>query len=202
MTAEEQRAAPSGDLKKKLVRRIAIAGVLIAILLGGLALFDALMTPQAPPAAPAPSAPPAPMPEKPAEPAQPVEEPKPAEAPKDEPERTETPLAPAPPAQPRAEVAPAATPAPRPAPPAVKKPETGASTAVPARGYLLQVGVFGDAANAEEVRARLTLAGIPSQIEARVQAGPFKTRAEAAEARRKLQDLGLGPGILLAPKRK
>ena len=47
------------ELKKKLVRRIGIAGVLIAVLLGGLALLEdwLLEKPPAPPPAPAAPAP-------------------------------------------------------------------------------------------------------------------------------------------------
>jgi DedD protein len=54
---------------------------------------------------------------------------------------------------------------------------------------------------AEELRARLELAGIPTQIEARVQVGPFKTRQEADAAREKLRALGMETGILTAVKR-
>ena len=42
-------------------------------------------------------------------------------------------------------------------------------------------------------------AGIPATIEARVQVGPFKTRAEANAARAKLNALGI-ESVLLPPK--
>jgi len=60
----------------------------------------------------------------------------------------------------------------------------------------VQLGVFNNVANAEELRAKLELNGIPSQIEARVQVGPFGSRQEAEEARQKLSGLGLEPGDL------
>ncbi|MCP2848838.1 SPOR domain-containing protein, partial [Salmonella enterica subsp. enterica serovar Typhimurium] len=50
--------------------------------------------------------------------------------------------------------------APQPAPAIARSP------AVAGSGYVVQVGVFSNVANAEEIRARLALNGIPSQIEA------------------------------------
>jgi cell division protein FtsN len=69
------------------------------------------------------------------------------------------------------------------------------------RQYALQMGVFGNLANAEDLRAKLELNGIPSSIEARVHAGPFKTREEAELARAKLKELGLDGGLLLTLKK-
>jgi DedD protein len=69
------------------------------------------------------------------------------------------------------------------------------------RQYALQMGVFGNLANAEDLRAKLELNGIPSSIEARVHAGPFKTREEADLARAKLKELGLDGGLLLTLKK-
>jgi cell division septation protein DedD len=51
------------------------------------------------------------------------------------------------------------------------------------------------------LRAKLELNGIPSSIEARVHAGPFKTREEAELARAKLKELGLDGGLLLTLKK-
>ena len=69
------------------------------------------------------------------------------------------------------------------------------------RQYVVQMGVFNNVANAEELRAKLELAGIPAQIEARVQVGPFKTRQDADAAREKLRALGMEAGMLTAIKR-
>jgi len=66
-------------------------------------------------------------------------------------------------------------------------------------GYAVQAGVFADARHAEELRAKLTLSGIPSTLEARVQVGPFRTREEAMAAQEKLKALGID-GVLLPPK--
>jgi cell division septation protein DedD len=90
----------------------------------------------------------------------------------------------------RAEELPAAPvilPAPRP------PPSVGA-------GYVVQLGVFTNLANAEELRARLMLQGIPSQIEARVLAGPFMTRQEALSAQARLKATGLDAGMLISFK--
>ena len=70
------------------------------------------------------------------------------------------------------------------------------------RQYALQMGVFGNLANAEDLRAKLELHGIPSSIEARVHAGPFRTREEADAARAKLKELGLDGGLLVTMKAK
>ena len=91
---------------------------------------------------------------------------------------------------------------------AQRQPHVGAPASRPltqaleaARGFLLQLGVFNNTANAEELRAKLELNGIPSQIEARVQVGPFKSREEAEAARTKLRALGMEPGVLVAIKK-
>jgi DedD protein len=71
---------------------------------------------------------------------------------------------------------------------------TPPATAAPPRlfsGFVLQAGVFTSAQRAEELHARLTLSGVPSSIESRVQVGPFKTRQEAAAAQAKLRELGI-----------
>jgi DedD protein len=66
-----------------------------------------------------------------------------------------------------------------------------------ARRFLLQVGVFSNHANAEELLARLHEAGIPAQIESRVQVGPFASRQEAEAVRAKLKTLGIDDGMLV-----
>ena len=66
-------------------------------------------------------------------------------------------------------------------------------------GYAVQAGVFADPRRAEELQARLAQEGIPATIEARVQVGPFKTRAEADAARARLTALGI-ESVLLPPK--
>jgi DedD protein len=210
-------------LKKKLVRRIALAGVAAVVLLGGLALFENYLSPELPaPAAPAPTVapPPATEPPKPeAKPEEIKEEPKPVLSKVEgaEPEKTEMPLAPAPVSEPRpASRVVIKPPAAKPAAPAKK--ETVVSRAAPAesraevakpdpatviaRSYRLQMGVFTSASNAEELHAKLEKAGIPSYVESRVHVGPFKTQKEADEARRKLKELGLGPGLLIPPQKR
>lgn len=69
------------------------------------------------------------------------------------------------------------------------------------RQFALQMGVFGNVANAEDLRAKLELHGIPSSIEARVHVGPFRTREEVELARAKLKELGLDGGLLVTMKK-
>jgi len=66
-------------------------------------------------------------------------------------------------------------------------------------GFALQAGVFADPRRAEELHAKLTLEGIPSTIEARVQVGPFKTKEEAEVAREKMKTLGID-AVMLSPR--
>lgn len=69
-------------------------------------------------------------------------------------------------------------------------------------GFLVQVGVFSNLGNAEELRKKLADAGIPAQIEARVQVGPFATQAEASAAQHKLKSIGMEPGMVLPARRR
>lgn len=271
----------AGELRNTLVKRLAVAGVLVAVLLGVLAFFDYLSTPEEPepptftkpvpvppkkevtqPVKPTESLPEPPKqeaaPEKPAEPPpKPELPPKPevipqpaAPAPKPELNTPAKPVVPPVPAQPR--VAPAAPQAAKPAmppaplaekpvpPPSVTRPAAPAPLpeAAPAPvsrqaaepksgseakqlaprlpeavapphqipaplrlfpGYVVQAGVFTSVQRAEELHAKLTLNGIPSTLEARVQAGPFKNREEAAAAREKMKALGIDT-VLIPPK--
>jgi len=107
------------------------------------------------------------------------------------PEGTATPTLPQPPqavAKPIAPVAPVA-PVVRPTRPLA-----------PGQGYLVQMGVFSNIANAEELKGRLDKAGIPAHIEARVQVGPFRSKVEAEAAQKKLAQMGLS-GLLLSPRK-
>ncbi|MCM8595462.1 SPOR domain-containing protein [Accumulibacter sp.] len=93
--------------------------------------------------------------------------------------------------------APQAVPAVSDARPAVA--ESSAATAAqpatavprPLSGHTLQSGVVGDARRAQELQASLASEGIPSNVEALLQIGPFRTRAEADEVRRKLKAQGI-----------
>lgn len=225
--------AGAAELRGKLIKRLAVAGGLVAVLLGVLAFFDRLVSapdePEAPvysqpvpvppkkeltqpvkgtePAAPEKTEPAAPAPpplEAPAKPEVAARPDLPAPAPTSSapavrhapvepaapppvPEGTGNPTPASPPAAPQAShssPAPAGSPAPR--------------TPQAAPGYVLQAGVFASAQRAEELHAKLSLAGIPSTLEARVQVGPFKTRQEAEAARAKLKGLGIEP-ILIPP---
>ncbi len=68
----------------------------------------------------------------------------------------------------------------------------------PPKSFEVQLGVFSDMENAKQLQAKLAEHGIPSHTETRVQVGPFKTRAEADQAREKLKALGITS--VIAPK--
>lgn len=235
------------DLKRKLIRRVAFAGALIAMLLGVLAFIDYLGRPADEPIDAGPTFT-APVPVEKKEVTQPVKpvesEPAAADMPAAAtetslpPPSAEVPMRPEVDARPalpaprgHAESRPNSSAAPRgvrsdamaipaegtaaatvPSPPVPVPPAAStrqpvvsppaAATPSPPRlfsGYAVQAGVFSDAQHAEELRAKLMLNGIPSTLEARVQIGPFKTRAEAEAAREKLKAIGVD-GILLPPK--
>jgi DedD protein len=79
-------------------------------------------------------------------------------------------------------------------PPAVRPPPP------PAPVIIVQAGVFTNFQRAEEIHAKLTLHGIPSTLETRIQVGPFKTQAEAEAAYKKMRELGI-EGVILPPAR-
>ncbi len=211
--APQPEAIDEDVLRKRLVNRIAIAGVVIVALLGGLALIDTLYVA---PATPTPT-PKVPVP-------QPVvmnevhdtaiavsataapEPPKPEAVPTikshAEAEETSAPTVPfAVEKKPKEKLSAVRSAASKSEPPPVRPPISRPVTegkSPPAKPeFLLQMGVFKDVGNAQELLARIQKAGVPAQIEARVQVGPFKTRQEADEARAKLTAAGLDAGLLI-----
>lgn len=268
----EVAADNATDLRNKLIKRLAVAGVLVAILLGVLAFFDYLASPPEEPddqvfSKPVPVAPkkqlsqpvtpttdlpepPAtapvvaetpPPPQVAAQPALAVEEKTEGKPTVHAESRATAPAGPskAPVAVTQggtgrapAVTAPAASPAPapktvHPAPESTAAPTVAApaeSFAPPAprpsarvidtrpapvvapsgmsrlfAGFLLQAGVFTSPQRAEELHAKLTLSGVPSTLETRVQVGPFTTRQEAEAAQVKLRELGIET-VLVPPR--
>jgi len=257
---EAQAPESTGDMRGQMVKRLAVAGVLVAILLGVLAFFDYLartpeedveeapvfnrpvpvapkkevsqpVTPasdlpappvaEPPPAAPSSEAPPAPQVTP--TPAAAVEETKPEVRPVTRAEirpasRSTAAVsrsASAPASVAEESAAPAMAPRKEADSPVVGKPSARVLEASPApapapvvsqpalsrllSGFLLQAGVFASPKTAEELHARLTLSGVPSTMETRVQVGPFRTRQEAEAAQQKLKALGVET-ILVPPK--
>lgn len=238
MTARRDEA-PAAEQRGVLLRRIAAAGVLIALLIGGLAVFDASRrvhddeedeAPAAVPTRPAPAAvsavppeetpavsglpaalqdSPPPLPEGDAAEtaatpsASTAAEPAGTGAAKVLPhaQSAKVPAAAAEPAVPEATARPGApvavsegADARRSSADRAARAEPSAPPALtrsPAGGYVVQAGVFSHTANAEELRAKLALHGIPAQVETRVLVGPFRTRAEADRARAQMRALGL-----------
>ena len=64
------------------------------------------------------------------------------------------------------------------------------------RGPHLQAGVFVQAVNAQELKAKLEAEGLPVYIESRVQIGPFKNRKEAEAMREKLKADGVATVLI------
>lgn len=108
------------------------------------------------------------------------------------------------------EIQPASAPAPVSAPvataqkqqePVVQKPAQPGSPAKETKKpesqtYVIQLGVFSNAANAKDLRAKLSASGTKTYVESvggktRVRAGPYASRAAADAARRKIAKLGL-----------
>ncbi|WP_410498005.1 SPOR domain-containing protein [Chitinibacter sp. S2-10] len=63
------------------------------------------------------------------------------------------------------------------------------------RGFSVQAGVFLLSNNAEKLLGQLQQAGIPAYLETRVQIGPFKNKAEADAAVKKLKAMGITPVV-------
>ena len=214
MTEQDPGALPVADaaLRKRLMQRIAFAAGVIAVLLGLLVAYESYNRPEEAKAPPASEAPIAPRSEAlaPAQKTAPTEEAQPpgkevlAEpektAPLSTPARGTGPApAPAPPgeasilkAAPEARKNAGEHPQPLP-PPATTHPTGGA--------YLVQVGVFNNLEHAEDLRAKLTLAGIASQLEVRVKAGPYANRDEARRAIGQLHAMGIKTILLVPAKR-
>lgn len=98
----------------------------------------------------------------------------------------------APEPEPGAEAPPAPS-APASAPPAIPP--------APADGFRIQLGVFGDPANAQALQRELADKGLPATIQSRVVLGPFPDRASAEKARAALRNAGHEAGMLLPPPR-
>lgn len=235
-TANNHKARESDELtgmRRRLFLRIALAGLVMFILLGGMIVADyySSSTPPAPDKVPesvvqAPAEAPKALP-----PAVEIPPPVVAEVVDDTPvvlELTAPPVTTAPPppevsAQPRLPASAATSANSRngqtssrskassaeESKPSGKRPsqaqEQASTEALPATqlapprlvsGYALQAGVFADPKRAEELYAKLKIAGIPSSIETRVQVGPFKNRAEAETAKKKLAAMGIGSILL------
>lgn len=196
--------AEDGALRKRLLSRMAVAGVVILGLLGGLAVFDMLNKPQAPALPKMATAPiKSPLVTAPEKPGAAVQE-ESVETVAAAPERTEpaleSPKSAKPltlPATPRTASIKPPAPLSSVAAPAAKPVAPVAQIVEGAKRFLVQVGVFGNHANAEDLLARLQAAGIPAQIESRVLVGPFASRAEADAARAKFKALGIDDSVLV-----
>ena len=232
---QNEPAGDLSDIKRKLIWRMGVAGLMIVALLGGLALFDHLSShsedeapvaqftepvpvvkktvtqPVTPAEAPPPAVPEGDHGSTPEASAAPVDKAAPVENLPARPEVSAHPRLPKPASGNSAPVTaarPAETRAAAPAGGSVRaeappSPVPSPMTATPApprllSGFALQAGVFADPRRAEELHAKLTLEGIPSSIESRVQVGPFQRKEEAEAARARMKALGID-AVLLPP---
>jgi DedD protein len=111
--------------------------------------------------------------------------------------KVEAPAKPAAPPPAPAAPAKAATPP----PPAPTKPAEVAKPApAPAapKGYVVQLGVFSNFANAQQLQQRLLQNGIQSTTETHVIVGPFLNKAEADIAQAKIRTMGIGAVVVPA----
>lgn len=76
-----------------------------------------------------------------------------------------------------------------------------AASAASAPGHRIQLGVFGDPANAVQLYERVAGAGYEVRIQSRVVVGPFADKSEAERAQRALRELGVAPGVVIPPPR-
>lgn len=76
-----------------------------------------------------------------------------------------------------------------------------AAAAAVGAGYLVQLGVFADPANALKLYEQAAAVGQPARIQSRVVLGPFADRPAAERARKALQAAGARPGVVIAPER-
>jgi DedD protein len=58
-------------------------------------------------------------------------------------------------------------------------------------GFVVQAGVFGETQNAQALQAKLRENGVAATLETRVIVGPFRDRAEADAAQRRMRRLGV-----------
>ena len=221
--AEPATAGNEQQLKQRAMRRLALALALIVVAIVALGILDhysgrkRAVVPERPPSEPpAISTLPPPKPLEPGSPAPeaPATQPGPALPPPPPPNVEERPTA-RPPAQTAGhaatpESAGGATPsrsAPAPAvesgkrvPGSAAAPPPAAIPAVEARqGFVVQLGMFTTVENAQSLQAKLKEQGIPAFLETRVVVGPFRDRAEADAAQRKLKELGVG-GVIVQRK--
>ncbi|HVY07529.1 MAG TPA: SPOR domain-containing protein [Burkholderiales bacterium] len=67
------------------------------------------------------------------------------------------------------------------------------------RPYMIQVGVFTSAANAQALQKQLRRAGMQAHLETRVQLGPFKDKHDADKALARARKLGIN-AVLVGPR--
>ncbi|MEW5944085.1 MAG: SPOR domain-containing protein, partial [Pseudomonadota bacterium] len=85
--------------------------------------------------------------------------------------------------------------------PAAKPTESAPPPAKPAeaaapKGYVVQLGVFSNPANAQQLQAKLIEHGIQSYTETRLNVGPFQSKAEADRALAKIRELGINAVVV------
>ncbi len=80
----------------------------------------------------------------------------------------------------------------------VENKPTGKAAAAGDTHYVVQLGVFNSATNAQSLQKRLKRAGIDAHLETFVKVGPFKDKYEAEKALARARKLGI-QAVLVAP---
>ncbi len=220
--ASPEIPAEEMDLRRRARRRLVGA---IALALVAIVVLPMLFSPEPKPLGPDVDIriPDPATPFKPGEPSPVAAEPEPNETEAVQARPEAPPVMPAPATSPAVSPPVAATPAPAPesaapqSPPApvepkpsagakpepTKKTDAPASEAYAARGYYLQLGAFGNEANARQLADRARAAGFNVFVQqvggqVRVRMGPYAERQQALEVQTRLREKGFGP-ILLGP---
>jgi cell division septation protein DedD len=83
--------------------------------------------------------------------------------------------------------------------PGIQAPAKQVAASAITPGFVVQLGMFTSVEHAQALRAQLEAQGIPVFLETRVVVGPFRDRAEADAARKRLNALGVA-GVLAQRK--
>jgi len=85
--------------------------------------------------------------------------------------------------------------------PTTKEPSAHPGSPPPGPGFMVQLGVFTDSANAESLRRELARKGYPAHLQSRVVLGPFPNRQTALAAQEKVRRERKLDGMILPPRK-
>lgn len=85
--------------------------------------------------------------------------------------------------------------------PTTEEPSAHPGSPPPGPGFMVQLGVFTDSANAESLRRELARKGYPAHLQSRVVLGPFPNRQAALAAQEKVRRERKLDGMILPPRK-